>query len=121
MAGRTLTVEQIILFSRPFDKMCCIVNVELHQHYNNLECLFHFTIKNAWKVIGISLKGVIVKFWAGEFVCGQVEIFSYHPTGFKRKNLISSPSYISNLRPFEVVGGGSETQLQVGTNSNLRT
>ena len=33
-ACRILTVEYNILLSRSFDKICCIVNVELHPDYN---------------------------------------------------------------------------------------
>ena len=32
--------SQNILLSRSFDNICCIVNVELHLDFNNLECFF---------------------------------------------------------------------------------
>ena len=43
MAGRILTVEYNILLSGSFDKICCIVNVELHPDYNNL--VFFLTLQ----------------------------------------------------------------------------
>ena len=48
-----------------------MVNIELRPDYSNLKCFFFL------KAIGVRLKGVIIRLWAGEFVCGQLKIFCY--------------------------------------------
>ena len=89
MTCRILTVEYNVLLSCSFTKICCTVNVASRLQQCRV-CFLLYNKKNL-KVIGISLKHVecvIIKLWAGEFVCGADGNFLLPA---REKNLISSP------------------------------